>query len=87
MIWPDLADSLIALVEALIPPAGSGLVVTDADVEVPLEIFTALHGDELILLGSPGHSRWKTGVLPPVHLGRLHVTLETPDGSIEDHHG
>ena len=75
MIWYELADTLLALVESVQPPPGAGLVVTEAELEVPLEVQGGLRDGELIFWGSPPHTRWKSGVLPPVHMGRLRVAL------------
>ena len=75
MFWSELADTLVALVEAVEPPAGSGLVVTEAEIDVPLEVQSGVRGGELIFYGAPPHTRWQSGVLPPVHMGRLRVEL------------
>jgi hypothetical protein len=74
-MWYELADTLIAVVESVQAPPGSGLYVTEADVELPLEVMGAVRGGELIFYGSPPHTRWKSGVLPPVGMGRIHVAL------------
>ena len=74
-MWYELADTLIAVVESVQAPPGSGLYVTEADVEMPLEVLSAVRHGELILYGSPPHTRWKSGVLPPVGMGRIHVAL------------
>jgi hypothetical protein len=71
----ELADTLIAVVESVQAPPGSDLYVTEADVEMPLEVLSAVRHGELILYGSPPHTRWKSGVLPPVGMGRIHVAL------------
>jgi hypothetical protein len=62
--------------------------VTEADIEMPLEVLGAVRGGELIFYGSPPHSRWKAGVLPPVGMGRIHVALvedEKGEGAGEAH--
>ena len=70
---PQLADTLLALFERVDAPAGSGLVVTEFAVDMPLEVTAAVHGDELVFLAQPPHSRWQAGFLPPVQ--RLHLRL------------
>ncbi len=75
MAWNELADTLLALIEGITPPEGSGLVVTEAWFEVPLEVGSGLQKGEVIFYGSVPHSRWVSGVLPPVHLSRLRVAL------------
>ena len=74
-MWYELADTLIAVVESVQAPPGSGLYVKEAEVEMPLEVLGAVRKGELIFYGSPPHSRWKAGVLPPVGMGRIHVEL------------
>jgi len=72
---PLLAETLIALVEAVRAPSGSGIVVTEAEIELPLEVTSAVHHGKLVFFGGPPHTRWVSGVLPPVHLGKLRVEL------------
>lgn len=71
----ELADVLVALVESVQPPPDAGLIVTEAEMDVPLEMSSGVRRGELIIFGAVPHSRWKAGVLPPVHLGRLRVEL------------
>jgi hypothetical protein len=78
MIHGELADTLIALIEGLIGPPGSGLVVTEGEVELPLEVQEVVRDGRLIVTGGPPHTRWKSGVLPRVHLGRVRVVA--PEG-------
>ncbi len=75
MAWNELAEVLLALVESVQAPAETGLVVTEADLDIPLEVTSAMRNGELVFFGSAPHTRWKSGMLPPVHLGRLHVEL------------
>ena len=70
-----LSDTLIALVSAIEPPEGSGLIVTEASMEVPLEIWSATAGERLTFFANPPHSRWVAGVLPATHLTRFEVAL------------
>lgn len=70
-----LADTLIALVDAVRAPEESGIVVTEAEIEVPLEVTSAVHGGKLVFFGGPPHTRWVSGVLPPVNVGKLRVAL------------
>jgi hypothetical protein len=75
MAWNELADVLLALVESVQAPRDVGLVVTEADLDIPLEVASAMRDGTLVFYGSAPHTRWKSGILPPVHLGRLHVEL------------
>jgi hypothetical protein len=79
MYWPELAETLVALVHGLTPPPASGLFVTDADIEVPLEVHSVTAPNGLVFYASVPHSRWIAGVLPSVHLTRLHVALQESD--------
>jgi len=74
-----LGDTLLQVVDALRPPTGSGLVITEAEVELPLELSTVTQGRKLLIVGSAPHSRFKSGVLPPVHLTKLRVELMDDD--------
>lgn len=71
----ELSDTLAALVESVQSPPGSGLVVTEAEIDIPLEVQGGVRGGELILFGGPPHTRWKSGVLPQVHMGHIRVAL------------
>jgi hypothetical protein len=71
----ELADTLAALIESVQTPRGSGLIVTEAEIDIPLEIGSAVAGGELIFFGNPPHTRWQSGVLPQVHLGHIRVEL------------
>jgi hypothetical protein len=74
VIRHDLADTLAAFVESVSPPSGGPLRVTDVDLTVPLEVSTGVGRDgELLFFAQPPHSRFKSGLLPQVHLSRLHV--------------
>ncbi len=62
-MYVELAETLTALVEAISPPPGT-LVVTEAELDVPLEIATATVDGRLVFLGgaltragTPGSSR------------------------------
>jgi hypothetical protein len=71
----ELAEMLVALIESVQAPPETGLVVTEAELDVPLEVTGGERRGELIIFGTVPHSRWRAGVLPPVHLGRLRVEL------------
>ena len=75
MIYNELGDTLIALVESVEAPPDSGLVVTNLEMEIPLEVFSGMEKGRLVFYGSPPHTLWKTGVMPAVHKGFLRVTL------------
>jgi hypothetical protein len=74
-LWRPLEETLTALVTAVRTPEGCGLVVTEASIEIPLEAVARVENGQLRVFAIPPHSRWKTGVLPPVHLARLEVRL------------
>ncbi|HEX9538234.1 MAG TPA: hypothetical protein VGA04_08695 [Streptosporangiaceae bacterium] len=79
MRWNPLADTLIELVQSIVPPAGAGLVVTEAELKVPLEVHIASSRQGLVVLAQPPHSRWKSGFLPPTHMSRISIAVENGD--------
>jgi hypothetical protein len=74
-----LADTLLALVGSVADAPAYGLTVTELSLELPVELQMAEHQGVLTLLGSPPHSRWKAGFLPPVHPLRMSFTLIDED--------
>ncbi len=80
MYQVQMAETLIALVEAIEPPPGTGLVVTEAVMEVPMEVSGVLINDSMVFFAAPPHTRWKSGVLPPIHQTVLRIELVEQDG-------
>lgn len=80
-MWTPLADTLIQLVLSVQAPPAAGLTVTEADIEIPLEVRSMLRQGELVFFGTPPHSRWKSGFLPEAHIGRLRIELMEKAGS------
>lgn len=76
MTLRPLAETLLEVVEALRLPLQRGLVVTEAEVALPLEVSVVAGEHELLITGSAPHTRFRSGVLPPVHLTRLRVELQ-----------
>jgi hypothetical protein len=74
----ELHHTLAAAVEAVSPPTGTGLLVTDVELDLPLEIVAASRDGRAVIAGSAPHSRWTAGVLPPVHLAHLRIQLVDP---------
>ncbi len=72
-MWHELSETLLALIGSLDPAEGSGLTITAADLDVPLEVSAGLRGRELVFLASPPFTRWKSGVLPAVHMAHFSV--------------
>lgn len=81
----ELADTLLALMEGIEPPVGSRLSVSEAILEIPMEVVGAVRGDELVFYGAPPHTRWKSGVLPPVHRTVLRVVASAHLAEEEQH--
>ena len=77
MSWPELSDTLTALVSAFEPGADSGLTIKRAELVVPLETATGDAPDGPLVYARAPHSRWVSGFLPPTSLSRL--VLETVD--------
>ncbi len=67
------ADTLAGLVASLDPPQSSGLTVTSATLDVPLEgSVVEMHGEPVFAASLP-HTRWRSGFLPPVHMAHVEV--------------
>jgi hypothetical protein len=75
MFQRELSQTLIELIESVQPPEDSGLVVTEAEIDVPLETGSAVQKDRLVFLANVPHSRWKSGFLPPVSMSKIRVVL------------
>src|SRR5262245_66497025 len=71
----ELAEMLVALIESVQAPPETGLLVTEAELDVPLEVTGGERRGELIIFGSVPHARWRAGDLPPAHMGRLRVEV------------
>ena len=72
----ELAVALTQVIDALIDPAVPSLVVTEAEIDFPMEVSAAARrGGELVFFGSAPHSRWVSGFLPDVHMATLRVEL------------
>lgn len=70
---PQLHQTLTAAVEAVSPQAQPEIVVTEVELDLPVEIVAAEQGGRLLIAGSAPHSRWKSGFLPEVHVAHLHI--------------
>jgi len=79
-MYYELADTLIALVDAIEPPPGTGLFVTEALLEVPLEVEGAIENQKLIFYAAPPYTRWISGIMPAVHRTVLRIELESGPG-------
>lgn len=66
-----LADTLMALLEGLDPPDGSGLVIDSARLDVPLEGRVIGGPDGPVFNATVPHTRWVSGLLPAVHVAHL----------------
>ena len=75
-----LEQTLVALLEAVEPPSGAGIVVTEVEMDVPLEASLVVEGGQLVVYASVPHSRWVSGFLPRVQLSRLHLELVDDEG-------
>jgi hypothetical protein len=78
MARPQLHHTLTAAVEAVSPQAQSGIVVTEVDLDLPLEIVAAEQRGRLLIAGNAPHSRWVSGFLPDIHVAHIHIELADP---------
>jgi hypothetical protein len=74
-MWTPLSETLLDLVDSMMAPPGTGITVSEAFLEIPLEVQSALQNGKLVFFGAPPHSRWKSGVLPEVHMSRIRIEL------------
>ena len=72
MSRPELSETLVALVSAVSPP-GEQVVPVEVDLSVPMEISVEADDDGLVVRAAPGHTRFVSGFLPPVHCTRLRI--------------
>jgi hypothetical protein len=72
----ELAQTLLELLDAVRVPAQSELSVTEVEIELPLEVTLGKRDGRPIFLARPPHTRWKSGVLPPVNVTRLRIARE-----------
>jgi hypothetical protein len=66
-------DTLEALVESLTAAAAPGLVVESATMDVPLEGRVVRVDGTPTFFASVPHTRWRSGVLPAVHVAHLRI--------------
>jgi hypothetical protein len=79
---PLFQETVTALVESFAPPPGTGLVVESATLDLPLEGSVELDRSGVpVFRAAPPHTRWRSGLLPPVHLAHLElVSLAADEG-------
>lgn len=70
----ELADTLLALVGG-IDATLSGMSITEASLEVPMEVISVVEDGKLIFFAAPPHTRFISGVLPAVHRTTLRLEL------------
>lgn len=76
MVRRELSETLTALVGAV--PLDDAMTVLEVELEVPMEVVLVRQGGRLVIEAGPGHTRFVSGFLPPVHSTRLRVVAETP---------
>ena len=76
----ELSDTLLALTGSLESSGPTGLVLTEAIVEIPLEVTGVVEDNRLVFFASPPHTRFVSGVLPPLHRTTLRLELLDEQG-------
>lgn len=71
-----LAATLLQLIDAVRAPDIEGLRVTEAEIELPLEVSLHATSGVLEFRARAPHTRWKAGVLPPVSRTRICIAWE-----------
>jgi hypothetical protein len=70
----QLADTLVALADGVAAADAPGLIVESAKFDVPLEgRVVDVRGTPTFFAQVP-HTRWRSGVLPAVHVARFNLT-------------
>jgi hypothetical protein len=75
MFQRELSETLIELIESVSPAINSGLIITEAEIDLPLEADSVVQNNELVFLGNVPHSRWKSGFLTPITMSHIRVVL------------
>ena len=78
MSWPQLYETLTALVESVSPEPGSGLRLARANLRVPLEVSATFGPGGPTVFARVPHSRWVAGFQTPASMSDLTVTTEPP---------
>lgn len=74
-MYVELGDMLTALTSSITPALETNLYVTEAELEIPLEVMTGIRHGQLVFFATPPMTQWKTGVMPTVHMARLTLTI------------
>lgn len=83
----ELYATLLELIESVQSDAQSGLIVTDIELDMPMEAGSIVQNGRLIFYGDAPHTRWQTGVLPTIHKCQIRVSLVSNlDTDSEDTH-
>jgi len=69
----ELSAALERVIGAIVDATTAAVVITEAEIDFPLEVTAATRCGELVFFGSAPHTRWVSGVLPEVHVARLRV--------------
>jgi len=72
----ELHATLTELVQSVKSPEGVGLTVTEAEIELPLEVQMVIENGKMKFFGGVPHSRFKSGFMPSVHRCVVRVELE-----------
>jgi hypothetical protein len=72
-MWTELSAALEQVIHAIVDASSAPVVITDAEIDFPLEVAAATRHGKLVFFGSAPHTRWVSGVLPDVHMARLRV--------------
>jgi hypothetical protein len=72
----ELHATLTELVRSVAAPEGVGLTVTEAEIEIPLEVQMVVENGKMLFVGAVPHSRFKSGFMPTVHRCVVRVELE-----------
>jgi len=79
-MWSELSTALEQVIDAVVDSSAASLLVTEAEIDFPLEVAAATRRGQIVFLGSAPHTRWVSGVLPEVHMAKLRIGSEARCG-------
>ena len=78
-MWTELSAALEQAIDAIVDASVPSLVVTEAEIDLPLEVAATTRRGELVFFASAPHTRWVSGFLPDVHMAKLRVGVTDPE--------
>jgi hypothetical protein len=81
MLWHELSETLLEYINGAMLRPQPGIKLVQLSFEMPLEVSGAERQGKLVFRAIPPHTRWKSGLLPPVHRASMEVVLDESGGN------